>query len=180
MCTFRIQNGDNKEGLNPLSIWPEILTRGAEPPEPPSTTPLVSNWQMIVTLARLLSPFSTTQFFSHEPAKHDCDSMEMSSGSVASQSSFFFHCPHEKIRLVENRLYLGRDCSKLLITCKFSFIYRIPGVRNQMCESESRYTKTRHAKLGSCIVLVHPKSNPFKTKHAIQHILGYRKGRRNF
>ena len=63
-----------------------------------------------------LSRFSTWRFFSREQAKSDCDWMVMSSVFVASQSSCFFLCSREHIRLVENRLYSidfreGRLCS---------------------------------------------------------------------
>ena len=44
-------------------------------------------------------------FFSREQAKSECDWMVMSSVFVASQSSCFFLCSREQIRLVENRLY---------------------------------------------------------------------------
>ncbi len=52
----------------------------------------------------LLSPFSTWGFFSREQAKSECDWQVMSSMFVASQSSCFFLCSREQVRLVENRL----------------------------------------------------------------------------
>ncbi len=42
--------------------------------------------------------------FSREQAKSECDWVVMSSVFVASQSSCFFVCSREQIRLVENRL----------------------------------------------------------------------------
>ena len=53
---------------------------------------------------QLLSQFSTWRFFSHEQAKSERDWLVMSSVFVASQSSCFFLCSREQIRLVENRL----------------------------------------------------------------------------
>jgi hypothetical protein len=50
------------------------------------------------------SPFSTWRFFSREQVKSECDWVVMSSVFVASQSSCFFLCSREQIRLVENRL----------------------------------------------------------------------------
>ena len=58
--------------------------------------------------SRVLSPFSTWQFFSREQAKSECDCLVMSSVLVASQSRCFFLCSREQIRLVENRLYISR------------------------------------------------------------------------
>ena len=49
------------------------------------------------------SPFSTWRFCSREQAKSECDWLVMSSVFVASQSSCFFLCSREQIRLVENR-----------------------------------------------------------------------------
>ncbi len=55
------------------------------------------------------SPFSTWRFFSREQAKSECDWLVMSSVFVASQSSCFFLCSREQIRLVENRLQTVPD-----------------------------------------------------------------------
>ena len=52
-----------------------------------------------------LSLFSTWRFFSREQAKSECDWLVMSSVFVTSQSSCFFLCSREQIRLVENRFY---------------------------------------------------------------------------
>ncbi len=51
-----------------------------------------------------LSRFSTWPFFSREQAKSECDWLVMSSVFVPSQSSCFFLCSREQIRLVKNRL----------------------------------------------------------------------------
>ena len=45
-----------------------------------------------------------TLFFSREEAKSECDWVVMSSVFVASQSSCFFFCSREQIRVVENRV----------------------------------------------------------------------------
>ena len=44
--------------------------------------------------------------FKSEQAKSECDWLVMSSVFVANQSSCFFLCSREQIRVVENRLYL--------------------------------------------------------------------------
>ena len=53
-----------------------------------------------------LSRFSTWRIYSREQANlSECDWLVMSSVFVASQSSCFFLCSREQIRLVENWLY---------------------------------------------------------------------------
>ncbi len=56
-----------------------------------------------------LSRFSTWRIRSREQAKSECDWLVMSSVFVTSQSSCFFLCSREQIRLVENRLYSCPD-----------------------------------------------------------------------
>ncbi len=64
----------------------------------------VIGWFARLFLIVELSPFSTWRFFSREQEKSECDSVVMSSVFVASQSSCFFLCSREQIRLVENKL----------------------------------------------------------------------------
>ena len=53
--------------------------------------------------------FPLGDIFSREQAKHEYDWLVMSSVFVASQSSCFFLCSREQIRLVENRLNGNRE-----------------------------------------------------------------------
>ncbi len=63
------------------------------------------NMLLGLRLKALLSRFSTWRICSRKQAKSECDWLVMSSVFVTSQSSCFFLCSREQIRLVENRLY---------------------------------------------------------------------------
>ncbi len=63
-----------------------------------------------------LSRFSTWRICSREQAKSECDWVVMSSVFVASQSSCFFLCSREQIRLVENRSGFKRSLVVFLDT----------------------------------------------------------------
>ncbi len=62
------------------------------------------NKSMHELISCALSRFSTWRICSREQANSECDWLVMSSVFVASQSSCFFLCSREQIRLVENRL----------------------------------------------------------------------------
>ncbi len=55
--------------------------------------------QIMTKEGTLISPFFTWRFFSREQEKNECDWVVMSSVFVASQSSCFFLCSREQIRL---------------------------------------------------------------------------------
>ena len=67
----------------------------------------------IITLAHwsaFLKPvFQLAIFFSREQTKSESDWVMMSAVFVTSQSSCFFLCSRQQIRLVDNRLYAGQN-----------------------------------------------------------------------
>ena len=99
----------------------------------------------------LYSPFSTWRFFSREQTKSECDWLVMSSVFVASQSSCFFLCSREQIRLVENRLYMISSADfhprgRLLnagLSLKFSPVLSLVCIFLCVCFASFKKSKTK-------------------------------------
>ncbi len=85
---------------------------------------------------KMLSRLSTWRCFSREQAKSECDWVVMSSVFVASQSSCFFHCSREQIRLVESRLHTFKGqlfCAGTIHIYTISRQLMITGRSNMVC-----------------------------------------------